>query len=262
MVPMSDQPRIHYLGHSTLLIETGGVRILTDPVLRSIIGPLVRSGPPPTPDDYRDVDVVLISHLHLDHLDLASLRLLEGRQRAFVPRGSASIFKRNRIADDLVEVIPGDAHEFGGVVIRATHASHSGFRPPTGPTAPALGFLIETPSVRIYFAGDTDLFPQMSELDRPDIALIPVGGWGLTLGKGHLDPVRAAHALRLIRPRLAVPIHWGTFWPRGLGSVRVERRSGGGALFARHAAELAPDVRVVIAQPGERVRLDGPDGES
>jgi L-ascorbate metabolism protein UlaG (beta-lactamase superfamily) len=259
MARMSDDPRIRYLGHSTLLIEVGGHRILTDPVLRPILGPLVRSGPAPTPDSYRDVDVVLISHLHLDHLDLASLRLLEGRQRAFIPRGSASVFKQNRIADDLVEVGPGDAHEIGDVTVRATHANHSGFRPPRGPTAPALGFLIEAAGWRIYFAGDTDLFPEMAELGRPDIALIPVGGWGLTLGKGHLDPVRAAHALRLIRPRIAVPIHWGTFWPRGLGAVRVERRSGGGALFARHAAELAPEVHVVVAQPREWVRLDEPD---
>jgi len=203
MAGMSEEPRIRYLGHSTLLIEVGGHRILTDPVLRPILGPLVRSGPTPTPDDYRDVDVVLISHLHLDHLDLASLRLLKGRQRALVPRGSASVFKRNRIADDLVEVGPGDAHELGALTIRATYANHSGSRPPTGPTAPALGFLIETPSWRIYFAGDTDIFPEMTGLDQPDIALIPVGGWGLTLGKGHLDPVRAAHALRLIVIQLA-----------------------------------------------------------
>jgi L-ascorbate metabolism protein UlaG (beta-lactamase superfamily) len=253
---MSDEPRLHFLGHSTLLIELEGVRILTDPVLRPIIGPLVRSGPAPTPADYRDVDVVLISHLHLDHLDLASLRLLAGRQKAIVPRGSASIFARNRIADDLVEVGPGDELTVGGVTIRATRALHSGFRPPTGPTAPALGFMLESAGCRVYFAGDTDLFPEMADLDQPDIGLIPVGGWGLTLGKGHLDPVRAAHALRLIRPRIAVPIHWGTFWPRGLGSVRVERKSGGGALFERHAAELAPDVRVIVTQPGERVRLD------
>jgi hypothetical protein len=59
-----------------------------------------------------------------------------------------------------------------------------------------------------------------------------------------------------------VPIHWGTFWPRGLGAVRVERKSGGGALFARHAAELAPDVRVVVVQPGEWVELEGPGTRS
>jgi L-ascorbate metabolism protein UlaG (beta-lactamase superfamily) len=118
--------------------------------------------------------------------------------------------------------------------------------------------MIESPTARIYFAGDTDLFPEMDELGEPDVGLLPVGGWGLTLGKGHLDPIRAAHALRLVRPRIAVPIHWGTFWPRGLGRVRVERKSGGGALFARHAAELAPDVRVVVAQPGERVHLEDP----
>jgi L-ascorbate metabolism protein UlaG (beta-lactamase superfamily) len=119
-----------------------------------------------------------------------------------------------------------------------------------------MGYVVEAGARRIYFAGDTDLFPAMADLDRPDIALIPVGGWGLTRGRGHLDPRDAAEALTLIRPRVAVPIHWGTFWPRGLGAIRPSRGPGAAGHFARFAGEVAPAVQIAIAQPGEQVPLD------
>ena len=109
--------------------------------------------------------------------------------------------------------------DLGGVQVDAVEALHSGFRPPLGPTAPAIGFVIRG-TRSVYFAGDTDMFPGMADLGPIDLALIPVWGWGPTLGRGlHLDPLRAAEALRLIRPRAAVPIHWGTYWPHAMGRV-------------------------------------------
>ncbi len=89
-----------------------------------------------------------------------------------------------------------------------------------------------------------------------DVALIPVWGWGPTLGRGlHLDPWKAAEALQLIRPKVAVPIHWGTYWPHALGRVFPERLVEPPAAFAEHAAELAPDVRVVPTEVGGSVEL-------
>jgi L-ascorbate metabolism protein UlaG (beta-lactamase superfamily) len=74
----------------------------------------------------------------------------------------------------------------------------------------------------VYYPGDTDLFDDMATFDDIDLALLPIWGWGSTLGTGHLDPPRAAHASELIRPRIVVPIHWGTYAPedgrRGLPS--------------------------------------------
>ena len=68
----------------------------------------------------------------------------------------------------------------------------------------------------IYFAGDTDIFPEMAELAPDlDLAILPVGGWGPTLRGGHMDAVRAAKALTLLRPWTAVAIHWGTRGPSG-----------------------------------------------
>ena len=229
--------------------------MLTDPVLRSVLGPLVRYGPVPDEATYTGLDVVVISHLHLDHLDLPSLRRIPRGPVLVVPKGATGLIAGMH-HHDIVEMLPGDTTEVRGLTIRATAAEHPGNRRPGGLTGVAMGFILEDEGERVYFAGDTDLFPGMADLGAPDLAFVPVSGWGLTRGHGHLDPRDAAEALTLIRPRAAVPIHWGTFWPRGMSAVRPERRSGAGPAFARFAAELAPDVHVAVAQPGHRVSLD------
>ena len=110
-----------------------------------------------------------------------------------------------------------------------------------------------TGSRRIYFAGDTDLFAGMGELAPGlDLALLPVAGWGPSLGPGHLDPERAAEAARLLQPRLAVPIHWGTLRPL---NERADPAARPAEEFRRRAAELAPDVAVRILEPGETLEL-------
>ena len=98
----------------------------------------------------------------------------------------------------------------------------------------------------MYFAGDTDLFPEMSTLAGTlDVALLPVAGWGSRVGPGHLDPERAAQALQLLRPRMAVPIHWGTLSPLNRDTSAEPPET-----FRRLAAELAPEVEVRILEPG------------
>lgn len=251
---MAPPMHVHYLGHSTLLIELGGARVLTDPLLRPILGPLVRTGPVPDPATYADLDVVVVSHLHLDHLDVPSLGRIPRGPTLVVPRGAAGLLARTH-HHDIVEMLPGDSLDIGCLTVRATHAEHPGNRRPRGLAGVAMGYLLENAGARVYFAGDTELFPGMADLAAPDVALLPVSGWGLTRGRGHLDPRDAAEALAMIRPRVAVPIHWGTFWPRGLAAVRPSRRTGAGPAFARFAAVAAPDVRVAVAQPGHRLAI-------
>jgi L-ascorbate metabolism protein UlaG (beta-lactamase superfamily) len=244
-----------FLGHSTVTIDLDGVRIVTDPVTRSRVGPLRRVEPVPGRERLTDIDAVLISHLHWDHLDVPSLRDLGRGVPLFVPAGSGAWMQAAGF-HDVHELGVGESAGIGGVVVRAVPAVHSGYRPPFGPTAPPLGFIIAGTRT-VYFAGDTDLFAGMADFGKAvDVALIPVWGWGPTLGRGlHLDPSKAADALRLIRPRVAVPIHWGTYWPHALGRVYPERLVEPPAAFAEYAAEVAPDVRVVPTEVGASVDL-------
>ena len=118
-----------------------------------------------------------------------------------------------------------------------------------------------TGSTRVYFAGDTDLFPTMSDLaGRVDVALLPVSGWGPTLGRGHLDPVRAAEAAARIQPAIAIPIHWGTLFPVGLRRLARRRFEGPGEAFREAVAARGGRIAVRVLQPGQSMALDAGAG--
>jgi L-ascorbate metabolism protein UlaG (beta-lactamase superfamily) len=232
-----------------VLIELGGVRLLTDPVLRSRVMHLRRHGT--TPARPQSIDAVLVSHLHYDHLDLPSLRMFQPRPRVVCPTGAGPLLARAGFRD-IDELLPRESLELGDVRIEATPAEHGGSRRPGGAAVTPLGFVVRgRPSV--YFAGDTDLFDGMAELGQVDVALLPVAGYSPKLGPGHLDPTRAAQATALIQPRVAVPIHWGTFHP--LTQPRGPWFTGPPAEFAAQVAELAPEVDVRVLSPGESLEL-------
>lgn len=244
--------KITWLGHATVMLELDGVVILTDPVLRDRVGPLIRIASSSAPP--RDPDCVLLSHLHADHADVPSLRRVARSVPLVAPVGSAGWLRRRGL-DDVRELSPGSRLEIEGVRIEATSAVHDAGRRPLGPRAEPVGYLAIGGSNTAYFAGDTDLFEGMEELrGRVDVALLPVWGWGPRLGSGHLDPERAARAAALIAPRIAIPIHWGTFapvWAR----TRMPAPDGPPLQFARMTRRYAPAVEVRILRPGELTRL-------
>jgi L-ascorbate metabolism protein UlaG (beta-lactamase superfamily) len=245
---------VTFLGHSTVLVEMGGIRILTDPVLFDRVTILRRAVSTLPAELYRDVDAAVISHLHLDHFDLSSLRLLGQHNPVIVPRGAGRLMAKAGFTN-AVELPVGESIHVGDLRVTATPAAHPGFRPPFGPTAEAIGYLLDHDNERVYFAGDTDLFPEMVDLAGIDLALLPVWGWGPRLGPGHMDPQRAAEALQILRPTAAVPIHWGTLWPIGMGRVMTHLLEGPPLDFARHAAALAPEVAVLLTPPGATVPI-------
>ena len=251
----SHAARITYVGHATVLIEMGGMRILTDPILRNRVTFLRRRKYGKLdPALYQDIDAILLSHLHHDHLDPPSLKRVGANVRLFAPAGSGDFLRRKGMMN-VQETGVGDSAEIGPLRIRATYADHSPQRHPFGLRADCLGYVIEG-EYSIYFPGDTDLFPEMENLANDlDVALMPVWGWGPTLGSGHLDPKRAAEALRMLRPRLAIPIHWGALHPAGLGLLRSDYLTLPPQRFAAHAAEFAPDVAVRIVEPGRSLSL-------
>ncbi|MFJ4438456.1 MBL fold metallo-hydrolase [Streptomyces sp. NPDC088923] len=249
---------ITWWGHATCTVEDAGTRLLTDPVLvRRLAHLRRRQGALPPPVVLR-ADGVLVSHLHSDHLHVPSLARLAPGTVVLLPRGALRAVPglgRRLARLELVEVAPGDKQRIGGLDIRAVHARHDGRRFPVGRRqAPALGYVISG-TARTYFAGDTGLFSGMARETGPvDVALLPVGGWGPGLGHDHLNPERAALALSDLRPRAAVPVHFGTYWPIGLDAVRPHEFHSPGVDFVRQAAQLAPDVAVHLLGHGESVR--------
>jgi len=251
---MNERPAVTWLGHATVVLELGGARLLTDPVLRDRVIHLRRQVAPPDPAALRDVDAVLISHLHFDHLDVPSLRRLGDGVRIVAPRGAGE-YLRGRGFRRVLELAAGESLAVGGAQVSAVPAEHDGRRHPRGSFAEPVGFVVSG-SPRVYFAGDTDVFAGMADLaGGVDVALLPIWGWGPTLGPGHMDPLGAATALTLIRPAVAVPIHWGTLFPIGLARSRGEALTGPPRAFVREAARLAPEVRVEVLTPGQRLVL-------
>jgi L-ascorbate metabolism protein UlaG (beta-lactamase superfamily) len=232
-----------------VLLELGGVRLLTDPVLRRGVAYLRRHGPPP--EVPARLDAVLLSHLHHDHLDLTSLRLLPRDIRVLAPAGAAALLRRAGFGE-VDELVPGEIADVRAVQIEATLAEHDDRRLPFGVRARPIGFVVGGDRL-VYFAGDTDLFTGMEKLRPLDVALLPVAGWGPKLGPGHMNAERAARAAAVMRPRTAVPIHWGTLHPRWRS--RGAWFSDPPQRFAAQVARLAPEVEVRVLAPGESLEL-------
>jgi L-ascorbate metabolism protein UlaG (beta-lactamase superfamily) len=241
--------RIVFAGHATVLIECEGVRLLTDPVLRPRVLHLRRHVRPVADALTADLDAVLISHMHHDHLDLASLRRLGHEVPMLVPAGAGSWLRRRRFRA-VQELRVGESSGVGALKVSAVEARHHGRRP-GGPPSESLGFLVRGRRA-IYFAGDTELFPEIAELPAPiDVALLPVSGWGPRLGPGHMDPLDAARATSLLKPSIAIPIHWGTLRSVGLRRRHRARLADAPHRFAEHVDRLAPEVEVRVLEPGE-----------
>jgi L-ascorbate metabolism protein UlaG (beta-lactamase superfamily) len=242
-------------GHSTCTWQDGGTTVLFDPVLTARLGHLRRVRGPVPPPDAAHADVILISHLHTDHTHLPSLRLIPPSADLIAPAGSRRLLKPIAARGvKLREVQPGDLVEFGGLQICVLAADHDGRRHPGSPhRGPALGYLVEG-SRRCWYPGDTGPDLAFEEVAGANVALVPVGGWGPTLGQGHLNPQQAAQAVRLIHPDHAVPVHWGTWWPIGLPE-RPDLIDRPATAFAEHVARVAPTTSVHLLQHGQSVKL-------
>lgn len=244
--------RATWLGHSTVLLEQSGARILTDPVLRARVLHLRRHPESRHSLDPGQLDAILISHHHFDHFDRPTLRRLDRRTTIIGGPGTAALLRREGF-HRVIDLSPGEAVDLESVTVRATPAEHGGSRTPLHRAGEAVGFTVEG-SEKVYFAGDTDLFDEIGAVaSGADLALLPVWGWGPSIGPGHLDPERAATAVSLISPRLAIPIHWGTFAPVGMGRRLAGFRNRPAIEFQRLAALSSPASRIEILQPGESV---------
>ena len=241
-----------------MVIELGGMRLVTDPVLRRQVGPLWRRIPKPLLGSLADLDVILISHLHLDHYDPASLRLLDAGVPIVGPPGSARSLGRRGFTD-IHEMRPGESLRLGGIDIVATEARHRGTRHPLAQRTRSNGYVISGGGRDIYFAGDTGLFAGMADIHQAlDVALLPIAGLGPWMPEfKHLSPRHAVRAAELLRPQLVIPIHWGTYHLPGTVLMRlrpdVHRRAP--LVFMREVEALEPEIRTVMLDPGHSLDI-------
>jgi L-ascorbate metabolism protein UlaG (beta-lactamase superfamily) len=247
---------INYIGHATVLIDIGHIRVLTDPVLRDRVFFLQRHGHNPAQDLLADnpPDIVLLSHLHYDHADLPSLRRLPATTTVIAPRGSGKYLQR-WAGVQVHEVVEGDTVQAADVEISVLPADHGWGVSIPRPMTTCLSYVMRN-QLSVYFAGDTDLFEGMYEVGSNfdlDMALLPVWGYSHRVGTGHLTPLTAAQALTRLQARIAVPIHWGSLRIMGPDAVwnSVDYLSTPPCTFAEHARHLAPQTEVRVLQPGE-----------
>jgi L-ascorbate metabolism protein UlaG (beta-lactamase superfamily) len=247
-----------WLGHSTVVLDLDGVRIVADPLLRRNNGVLRRRGSQPAGAAWAGTDAVLLSHLHHDHAEVASLRLFPGIPVLTAPANAAWVQGKGldgRGLDEDEWVPVGES----GVAVRLVRAVHYSRPMPHRPNA-ANGHLVRGPSGVVWLAGDTELYPEMEDLAEMagggvDVALVPIGGWGPRLSPGHMGPEEAAVACRLARAAYAVPVHWKTLHVPAGRSLPRGWMDAAGPLFVEALAREAPRCRAVELDVGGSVSL-------
>jgi L-ascorbate metabolism protein UlaG (beta-lactamase superfamily) len=243
-----------WVGHATALIDFDGYRVLTDPLMTKRVAHLRRRRPAPAPETF-DVDLVLLSHVHVDHLHLPSLKRLRPTARVLTPTGSGRLLRKAGFTQ-VTEIDVGDRVECGPVTVEVVPAVHKrGRGPHSRVSADPAGFIVEGAGRRVYFPGDTDLFDEMADFGNIDVALLPIWGWGSTLGEGHLNPQRAAMATQLIRPELLLPIHWGTYAPEE-GRRRLPPWFGTPPTELQTELETIDELhRLRLVEPGDSITV-------
>jgi L-ascorbate metabolism protein UlaG (beta-lactamase superfamily) len=237
------------------MIEIGNARLLTDPLLHRHAPPLRRRWPRPDRKHWTGADAVLLSHLHHDHAELRSLRLLKPTPIVTAPPNAQWLRSKGLRAVGLDDEWYDVGH--GGVSVRLVPAVHGARPMPHRPNA-ANGHLIRSAdNTVVWAAGDTELFNAMAELrrwagHRLTAAFIPIGGWGPRLSEGHLDPDEAASACALADPDWVLPVHWGTLHLPGGRSIPRGWMDRALPAFRDALAQVAPRCRMITLQPGQR----------
>jgi N-acyl-phosphatidylethanolamine-hydrolysing phospholipase D len=253
-------PTVTWVGHSTFLVQLDGVNILTDPHWGDRASPVSFAGPrrliPPGIrfEDLPDIDVVVISHDHYDHLDEDTVRRLarEHRPRFFVPLGIGAWLAERGI-DDVVELDWWQSAPFAGLRIHCTPAQHSSGRTLADQNVRLWSsWVVLGRERRLYFAGDTGYYAGLAEIGRLgpfDLALIPIGGYKdfARHHPNHVNPEEAAQLFEDVRGRLLVPMHWGTFVLNREPADEPPRR------LMAEAVRRGVEEQIAVLSPGQTI---------
>ncbi len=217
--------RVTLINHSTVLLQQRGLQILTDPIWSerasplTAVGPRRRRQPGVNWEDLPRIDIVLLSHNHYDHLDLATLQRLAdlGNSQFVVPSGVGSLLRSKRIAP-VHELDWGDSLSLGQATIHSVPAMHFSARGIFDRNRTLwCGYVIEMAGRMVYFAGDTAFgnhFAWLRErFGKPRLALLPIGAYEPRwfMSSVHMNPEDAVKAHHILEAGSSIAIHHGTF---------------------------------------------------
>ncbi|MEM3608825.1 MAG: metal-dependent hydrolase [Candidatus Bathyarchaeia archaeon] len=221
--------KVTWFGHSAFKVEVAGKTVLIDPWL---------DGNPSSPIKAAEItraDIVYVTHDHGDHLGDA-IEICKRTKAVFVATFELGNYAQENGVSDVVGLNIGGSTEVGGVKLTVVHATHTASK--GAPT----GVIVEGEGKRIYHMGDTGLFSDLSlfgKLYKPDLAMVPIGGF-YTMGARE-----AAEAVSLLKPKVAIPMHYGTF------PVLAQSADE----FVKLVREKTPRVKVVVLKPSESYTL-------
>jgi L-ascorbate metabolism protein UlaG (beta-lactamase superfamily) len=256
---------VTWFGHASALLEIDGQRVLVDPVWGFRVSPSPVFGPtrlhePPIPlTALPQVDAVLISHDHYDHLDLPTVRELLTSQSApfVVPLGIGEHLRKWGVPDErIVELDWNDTTKVGELTLTCTEARHFSGRYFYRDTTLWASWSIAGPRHRVFFGGDTGYTPAFAEIGARlgpfDLTLLPVGAYNDAWHAIHMDPEEAMRAHGDLGGRVFLPIHWATF------NLAFHRWSEPAQRVVAAAGRVG--AQVIVPLPGQRIDvLDPPE---
>lgn len=201
---------VHWIGHATTVINLNNNLIATDPVLRKNIGQMKRLIKPSI--DLADIklDYILISHGHMDHLDRGSLKKLNKDAIVITPLKCKKIIKSLGFIN-IITLDPPNTFKGTSISITALDANHNGNRYNYGKVTSSNAYLIESPTKKVFFPGDTAYTEDFKDIEA-DVALLPVGCYmPVEFQDMHCSPTQAYKMFKMSKCKTMIPIHYKTF---------------------------------------------------
>ncbi|MBE6861778.1 MAG: MBL fold metallo-hydrolase [Ruminococcus sp.] len=262
--PSVDEVYVTWLGHSVVLIQMHGLNILIDPVFSdraspvSFVGPERFSEPFITADELPDIDIVLLSHDHYDHLDMETIKSLDSKTECFiVPLGVENHLERWGVSGDKIRNMAWwEETDINGLTIACAPARHYSGRYvlDSGNTLFA-SWILKDGYHQIFESGDSGFGGHFEDINKRygdfDFVMIDCAQYDMNWHTSHMFPEESANACEILGAEVAMPIHWGAY------SLSTHGWDDPPSRFVKAADEL--DIETVTPMPGETMNTDEPE---